>query len=78
MAESFALGANNLEGSSPSLGTMESLPMVRQVVLKTTIRLKGRGFDTSILRLWDRFFGEDGSVKPQIGSSMLSYPTMDG
>ena len=32
-------------------------------------------FESYAIRKGDRFFGETGSVKPHIGSSMLSYPT---
>lgn len=77
LAESLVLGTNNLEGSTPSLSTMDGLSMVRQLVLKTRIRCNSRGFDTSALRNMPTTQGRDGSVKPLLEVSNTSGGTME-
>jgi hypothetical protein len=50
MARAIVLGTINYVGSNPTFGTMEGSPTAWQLVLKTRMRLKGRGIDTSTLR----------------------------
>ena len=67
-----SLGRRIIVGSTPI--TYTNGPRDRQV--------KSSAFQAGILSsslsgvtIWDRFFGETRSVKPQLVSSMLAYPT---